>query len=97
MNTNAPEEYKENCMKKLGEIWKKWKAFIKKHYYIPNKDDPTTFLTSPNCVRPEDCEKLVPRWQTKIFEDEAQRNKRNRQQYEFPHKPSKTSFANIRL
>lgn len=40
MNTNAPEEFKTNCLKKIGEIWKKWKAFVKKEYFIPIKDDP---------------------------------------------------------
>lgn len=65
MNTNAPEEFKTNCLKKIGEIWKKWKAFVKKEYFIPIKDDPVALLTSPERVRPEeDWTKLVKRWQT---------------------------------
>lgn len=96
MNTNAPPEFKKNCLKKIGEIWKKWKGHVKKEYFMPIKDNPEALLISPNRVRPEDWTKLVNHWQTKESIDQAEKNKRNRQQYEFPHRAGKKSFATIR-
>lgn len=97
MNTTAPDGYKSTCWKKLAEHWKKWKSTVKLQYYKKVKEEPTRLLIPPDRVRPEDWTLLVAYWQTKTCEAQAEKNRLNRKQYEFPHRTGRKSFSNVRL
>ncbi|GJR83334.1 sodium/hydrogen exchanger 6, partial [Tanacetum coccineum] len=65
VQTNAPEDYKDNCLKLIGGHWKKWKSIVKHDFFTPNKDDPEKLLIPPSDTRvnPEQWPNLVNYWQ----------------------------------
>ncbi|GKC50928.1 copia protein [Tanacetum coccineum] len=65
VQTNAPEDYKDTCLKLIGGHWKKWKSIVKHDFFTPNKDDPEKLLTPPSDsrVNPEQWPDLVNYWQ----------------------------------
>ncbi|GJX33665.1 retrovirus-related pol polyprotein from transposon TNT 1-94 [Tanacetum coccineum] len=48
---DAPEHYKDTCLKLIGGHWKKWKSRVKHDFFTPNKDDSEKLLTPPSNSR----------------------------------------------
>ena len=63
--TNAPEHYKDTCLKLIGGHWKKCKSRVKHDFLTPNKDDSKKLLTPPSDsrVNPQQWPDLVNYWQ----------------------------------
>ena len=46
-NTDVPNNFKANCMKKLGRLWKEWKGEAKKQGYQPFKTNEELLVNRP--------------------------------------------------
>ncbi|KAM7507086.1 hypothetical protein LguiA_017539 [Lonicera macranthoides] len=63
-NTNAPLEYRENCLKNVGDIWRKWKSQVKTQYYDIWETDEQRLNNKPLRVVQDQWETLVAYWGT---------------------------------
>ncbi|GJS52405.1 uncharacterized protein Tco_0625767 [Tanacetum coccineum] len=96
--TDAPEHYKDTCLKFIGGHWKKWKSRVKHDFFTPNKDDPEKLLTPPSDsrVNPEQWPNLVNYWQRDDVQAQSLKNSNNRKNLEFLPRTGRTSHANVR-
>ncbi|KAM7461932.1 hypothetical protein LguiA_030053 [Lonicera macranthoides] len=63
-NTNAPPEYRENCLKHVSDIWRKWKSQVKTQYYDIWETDEQRLNNKPLRVVQDQWETLVAYWGT---------------------------------
>ncbi|KAM7520618.1 hypothetical protein LguiB_019580 [Lonicera macranthoides] len=63
-NTNAPPEYRENCLKNVGDIWRKWKSQVKTQYYDIWETPEQRLNNKPLRVVQDQWEILVAYWGT---------------------------------
>ncbi|KAL6558484.1 hypothetical protein OROMI_018834 [Orobanche minor] len=83
-NTDLPDTYKKNCMKKLGKLWKDWKNRLKKKYYTPHRYE---------SLDSEALTKCPPRW--KLHNGLCcKANKKSRQQVKLPARLGRKDMAN---
>ncbi|XP_073104903.1 uncharacterized protein [Elaeis guineensis] len=50
-NTDAPSEYRENCLRSVGEMWRNWKSYIKRHYYDEHQREENLISRPPPRVK----------------------------------------------
>ena len=61
-NTDAPPEFRDNCLSIAGALWRRWKGQVKHDYYNKYDIDEERLLNCPNRVQPDQWEKLVTYW-----------------------------------
>ncbi|KAM7501251.1 hypothetical protein LguiB_000155 [Lonicera macranthoides] len=95
-NTNAPPEYRENCLKNVGDIWRKWKSQVKTQYYDIWETDEQRLNNKPLRVVQDQWETLVAYWGTEKQQVISAQNKKNRQYQDLNHRTGRTPHAQIR-
>ncbi|KAL6578964.1 hypothetical protein OROMI_009180 [Orobanche minor] len=78
-NTDLPDTYKKNCMKKLGKLWKDWKNRLKKKYYTPHRYeslDSEALTKCPPRVEAAQWPMLVKYWSSKNSKKLSKANKK---------------------
>ncbi|KAK1313370.1 hypothetical protein QJS10_CPA06g01144 [Acorus calamus] len=95
-NTNAPAEYKDNCLRSVGKYWKDWKGCLKSKYFNAYKMNEERIKNVPPRVESNQWNTLVQYWGTEEAAVLADKNKRNREQQGLHHRTGRTSFAELR-
>ncbi|KAM7525533.1 hypothetical protein LguiA_015435 [Lonicera macranthoides] len=95
-NTNASPEYRENCLKNVGDIWRKWKSQVKTQYYDIWETDEQRLNNKPLRVVQDQWETLVAYWGTEKQQVISAQNKKNRQYQDLNHRTGRTPHAQIR-
>ncbi|KAL6585798.1 hypothetical protein OROMI_002442 [Orobanche minor] len=96
-NTDLPDTYKKNCMKKLGKLWKDWKNRLKKKYYTPHRYeslDSEDLTKCPPRVEAAQWPMLVKYWSSKNSKKLSKANKKSRQQVKLPARLGRKDMAN---
>ncbi|KAK1307182.1 hypothetical protein QJS10_CPA10g01189 [Acorus calamus] len=95
-NTNAPAEYKDNCLRSVGKYWKDWKGRLKSKYFNTYKTNEERIKNVPPRVESNQWNTLVQYWGSEEAAVLVDKNKRNREQQGLLHRTGRTSFAELR-
>ncbi|KAH9649806.1 hypothetical protein KPL70_026120 [Citrus sinensis] len=95
-NTDAPQEYKPHCLRKVGERWTDWKARVKAKWYTPFVNDKQLLIVTPSRVVAEQLRILVAYWSTEKSKALSEISKNNRKKQRQLHVTGRMSFAQVR-
>ncbi|KAG9152363.1 hypothetical protein Leryth_016737 [Lithospermum erythrorhizon] len=93
VNTTLPAKSKKDVLDHIGMMWKKWKYYVKKEYYIPHKNDNEYLSKSPDDrLVLEQWLELVQYWKREDVQDKANKNAQIVKQRKYPHRTGRLSF-----
>lgn len=95
-NTNVPDEYKHDCLRKVGVLWKERKFKLKQKHYYEHDTYEKRLADVPSKVLPSQWQVLVRYWGTEEAEALAQKNTANRAKQGLMHRTRRQFFANLR-
>ncbi|KAK8931163.1 hypothetical protein KSP39_PZI016206 [Platanthera zijinensis] len=95
-NTDAPPEFRTKCLHIIGERWREWKHYIKRHNYNIYKTDEERLSIIPDRVVVDQWRTLVQYWGQDTIKSISATNSCNRECQGGYHRMDRSSFRSIR-
>ncbi|XP_057779523.1 uncharacterized protein LOC130998105 [Salvia miltiorrhiza] len=93
-NTNLTDNYKNNCLRKIGKLWKDWKGRLKAKYYTPHRHDKSYVLSKcPQRVEPDQWPILVNYWSSNNAKKLSKTNRNSRKLVKLPPRMGRKDMA----